>query len=373
MELEFWYDPTMPETMLKLEGNWMERNDIYGFLYMVQSLPLQNWLYPAGSWPGIQAHLESLSRGGGTRLTFFGRKADYDDLKHALSGMRDLTLTFEPWNTEDICRERLSEMKNLLRKLNLKDSPFPELVEIAAGLADEASVSADAASGPVDEASEPADGVCGSTDALSGLPDDVSGFPDEEGDPWLRTIRNEEEFRLACRTGFDCCRVEEEFLDSFEKLEVLKKLTASLKRPADSIVCVFETEKKKRQFADYAAMFGDCDYRFVLRTDAGWEDSLRYKYGDPIRLRRCLHRYLEILSCLKKVFETKPFLEQTKHSIEIRYGRNLDAFTDDPDWESCRSKLDWLTRKKVYLEDYERVAETRMTENVRLKYKEMEI
>ncbi|MCD8111045.1 MAG: hypothetical protein LUE14_13335 [Clostridiales bacterium] len=304
MKLEFWYDPIMPETMLKLEGNWMERNDIYGFLYMVQSLPLQNWLYPAGSWPGLQAHLESLSRGDRTELTFFGRKVDYEDLEKALSGMRELTLSFEPWDTKEIREERLGEMSELIKKMELKTSPFPE---------------------------------------HAGIPADP---PSDDGEFWLRSIRNEEDFYLACRAGSDCCRVEECFLDSFGKLEELKKLTVSLKRPADGIICVFETEKQRREFAGYAAMFKGCDYRFVLQSDSTWEKSLKQKYGEPLRLRRNLYWFQEIFTRLKKTFEGKSLLEMERESIEIRHDRKADEFSEDPDWKYCRAKQGWLDRKK---------------------------
>ena len=64
MKIEFWYDPVNPETMLKLEDRWLDKDDIYGFLYSVQSLPLQNWLYASGSWPGLKAHLSDLTRRG---------------------------------------------------------------------------------------------------------------------------------------------------------------------------------------------------------------------------------------------------------------------------------------------------------------------
>ena len=70
MKMELWYDPVNPETMLKVEERWLERDDIYGFLYPVQYLPLQNWLYPSGSWPGLAAHLGDLTRGEEISLIF---------------------------------------------------------------------------------------------------------------------------------------------------------------------------------------------------------------------------------------------------------------------------------------------------------------
>ena len=39
MKIEFWYDPVNPETMLKLEDRWLDKDDIYGFLYSVQVSP----------------------------------------------------------------------------------------------------------------------------------------------------------------------------------------------------------------------------------------------------------------------------------------------------------------------------------------------
>ena len=127
MKIEFWYDPVNPETMLKLEDRWLDKDDIYGFLYSVQSLPLQNWLYASGSWPGLKAHLSDLTRGEELTLIFFGRECDFEDLKTCLEGMPDLELFFEPWDVFGICKSRLAELPGVVEKLGLPESPFPEL------------------------------------------------------------------------------------------------------------------------------------------------------------------------------------------------------------------------------------------------------
>ena len=327
MKIEFWYDPVNPETMLKLEDRWLDKDDIYGFLYSVQSLPLQNWLYASGSWPGLKAHLSDLTRGEELTLIFFGRECDFEDLKTCLDGMPDLELFFEPWDVFGICKSRLAELPGVVEKLGLPESPFPELA--------------------------------------------CCSIQEETEAGWICSIENETQFREACRREGDCCAVSGQYLTSFEKLETLKQLTSSLKRPEDSILCIFSGQERRKQFADYAAMYPDCRYSFVMEGDTACRERLREKYGTAFSLRNRMRSYRNLYQQMEKCFRQKEALERQMREIELACGRDSDRYVSDTVWEDCRRKLEWAERKRTYVKDLCRLVYTQMTEDVELKYKEM--
>lgn len=329
MKMELWYDPVNPETMLKVEERWLERDDIYGFLYPVQYLPLQNWLYPSGSWPGLAAHLGDLTRGEEISLIFFGRRVDYEDLAECLSGMPELSLYYESWDAFQKCTARLCEIPEVMKKIELEKSPF-------------------------------------------GQP--VTGRPGEKQsteENWFQVIEDERTFRTACRSGGTCCVVGEEYLSSFEKLDTLKQLTTSLKRPADSIVCRFSDQENRKRYEDYAGMFPDYKYTFLLEGEDKFMEVLKEKYGNAFLLRNRLRYYRRLYEQIKSYFDQKTDLERQMKEIEVFHGKDPDRYIGDEQWEDCRGKLEWIERKRMYMDDFHRLVFNRMTEDVELKYKEM--
>ena len=76
MKIELWYDAVAQETDIRVNDIAIEKNDVFGFLYPVRNYPLQSWIYPNGSWKGIEYQIEELARGEEVALTFHGRKWD---------------------------------------------------------------------------------------------------------------------------------------------------------------------------------------------------------------------------------------------------------------------------------------------------------
>ena len=81
MKIELWYDSVVQETDIVVNGISIGKNDPYGFLYPVRNYPIQSWLYPNGSWKGIEHQIVDLARDENVELSFHGRKYDYDDLE----------------------------------------------------------------------------------------------------------------------------------------------------------------------------------------------------------------------------------------------------------------------------------------------------
>lgn len=320
MDVELWYDPVGPETRVRLDGQWMDGQDGFGFLYPVRSCLLQTWLAPGGSWTGLRQQLAELARGEPIVLAFHGRALDFADLDGALSGMEGLALSFQPWEPEKVWDGRLEQAELLLGRIMGRPSPRDPLP-------------------PSEE-----DG-CGAslypelTQRLDGL---LKG-PGEDG--WLEVLENEEDLSAACgRTG-TCCLVDGTLADSYDQLGRLKQLTRSMRRSPDMICCRLSSGEEARlaALAQYAAALPGMGFRFDC-TD-GWRRPMWEKYGHPflLRARRAALMQAEgaLLDCMagkQALRERRSQLAKLEKAKEIR-AREL------AEQELVRKKLHWIERK----------------------------
>ena len=76
MKIDLWYDPVQPETTVFLNGEPIDRHDIYGFLYPVRRYLLQSWLKASGSWPGLLEQLRGMARQEPLSVCFHGRRQE---------------------------------------------------------------------------------------------------------------------------------------------------------------------------------------------------------------------------------------------------------------------------------------------------------
>lgn len=248
MKIELWYDAVAQETDILINQVPVEKNDIYGFLYPVRNYPIQSWIYPNGSWKGLEYQILDLARDEVVELIFRGRRCDYEDLSGCLSENDRIALIFIEW---DICSRYDTLFSNLLSTLRNNDFLMRKLL---ASLNMEAGYAA-----PFEEA------------AVS---------PD-----WAYRIRNDMDLFDADGQKGCCCYVRDSFFTSYEKLQALLSLTRSLKIPADAIYCCFRDERKRDDYAYYARSFKRMNFRFCLENEDYLRDA-EQKYGLPFLVRR---------------------------------------------------------------------------------------
>lgn len=248
MKIELWYDAVARETDILINGVPVEKNDIYGFLYPVRNYPIQSWIYPNGSWKGLEHQMSDLARDEMIELTFHGRRCDYEDLGRCLLENDRIALRFIEW---DSCSRYDSLFSKLLSALKSNDCLIRERLSslnLEAGYAvdfEEAAVLSD----------------------------------------WVYRIHDDADLADACEEDCCCCFVYDDFFTCYEKLQALLTLTRSLKIPADAIYCCFFDERKKDDFAYYAQSFKRMNFRFCLEN-ADYAGDAESKYGIPFMVRQ---------------------------------------------------------------------------------------
>lgn len=249
MKIELWYDAAAQETDILINGAPVKKNDIYGFLYPVRNYPMQSWLYPNGSWKGLEYQIADLARDESVELTFHGRRCDYEDLGRCLSENNMILLEFAEW---DVCSRYDKLFLNLCTTLEGNDSMIRKLLS-SLGL-----------------------------DAGYVVDFDVSAVRTD----WAYGIRNDADLANAGENSANCCcYVYDSFFTSYEKLQALLSLTRSLKIPADAIYCCFRDRRKKDDYEYYARSFKKMHFRFCLES-SGYADDARNKYGIPFVVRQ---------------------------------------------------------------------------------------
>lgn len=260
MNIELWYDAVAMETDILINGVPVEKNDIYGFLYPVRNYPIQSWMYPNGSWNGIEYQIIELARDEQVELTFHGRKCDYKDLVVCLLENKAIDLHFAEW---DICGKYNKLFSNLLSSLKNNDSAIQKnlsSLKIATGYYVNFDVSID------------------------------------ESD-WAYSIRNDSDLADIDAIKNSCYYIYNSFLTSYEKLNSLLSLTRSLKIPADAIFCCFKSIHEKEAYEYYAKSFRQMNFRFYLETE-NYTEEAREKYGFPSIVRLKIEKCSELAKIL---------------------------------------------------------------------------
>ena len=93
MNIVLEYDPVTPHAAL--EQNGVAGSELFGPLSNVRGYPIQSWLEKRGAWPGLAKVLSDIGRGRALNFTFIGRRTDYRDVAGALSGMKEVSVSFQ--------------------------------------------------------------------------------------------------------------------------------------------------------------------------------------------------------------------------------------------------------------------------------------
>ncbi|MCI6996190.1 MAG: hypothetical protein MR936_05180 [Eubacterium sp.] len=254
MKIELWYDAVAQETDILINEVPIEKNDIYGFLYPVRTYPIQSWLYPNGSWKGIEYQLIDLARDEIIELLFHGRKYDYEDLSQCLSNHSMIKLKFEEWDVSNRYDDLFS---NILSTIRGNDAMIRKLL------------------------------------SSSKLDVDYAidfNIPDKEL-IWSYSINEDVDLLNVDNISSNSCYfVYDSFFTSYEKLQELLVLTRSLKIPANAIYCIFKDEQKKADYEYYAHSYKRMNFMFYLE-DSDYANKAKNKYGFPhivkLRIKYC--------------------------------------------------------------------------------------
>lgn len=312
MKIELNYDPVRPETMVCIDGQMTDRSDIYGFLYPVRHCLLQTWIYPSGSWSGLDWQLRELSRGEEIELTFVGRSEDFEDIQSALADMERLTLRLrqeDPLSAYGSLFSRMEEQLDLL----------------------------------LDEQTAP-----GEKKRLSDLfPEtaaEIRSVRCEVPQVWYQVISSEADYVQADQRELCCCIVGDTYLDSYEKLEKVNRLTRSMRRSQDMICCCMDDPQQQADFAHYAAQYENLRIRF--ETQERILPVLQRKYGDAYALRFRLRQYARILSLLRECYGKRDYIKSRRTQLAEERNRTLEQIRE---LEHCKVLLNWFSRKEPYL------------------------
>ena len=281
MKIDLYYDPSVPETRVRVDGQWTDPADIYGLFYPVRRHLLQAWLMPSGSWSGLARQLAEVARGDKVALTFHGREIDYADVAAALQDAQDTTLDFEAWTTppDRAAAPASARLMALLGEDTVMERDGDAVITRTGGELFE--------------------------DFAASL---ARRLPEKP--LWLSVISTDDDLERA-RLGGGCCLVESAWLDSYEKLPLLEGLTRSMRRAQDMIVCRLPGPEAAGDYERFNSQCGGIAARFVSLEDDSWRDELWAKYGEPIERAyghlddQAVRRAVEELLALKADVDAK--------------------------------------------------------------------
>ena len=311
MKIELHYDPVRPETRVRIDGQPVERTDIYGFLYPVRNYLLQTWLRTSGSWRGLAWQLQELSRGEAVELDFFGRAEDFEDVLAALPQTRAIRMRFHQ-------EDPLSGYASLFAQV---EEQLDKLLDVHAGNGEKKTLS----------------------DIYPDVVDTIRSLRAEPEEPWLCDIRSDEDYRAADRQTMCCCVVRGEYLDSYEKLDGLRMLTRSMRRSQDMICCCLEDPDRWVDFAHYAAQY-ELGFRFAEYREG--LAALQRKYGSAHVLRSRYAAYARIAQVLRQCYDRYDAVKSQRSAL-AKIQKPTAQQIRELAW--CKSVLNWFDRKKPYL------------------------
>jgi len=261
MKIELWYDAVAQETDILINGIPVAKNDVYGFLYPVRNYPLQSWLYPMGSWKGIEYQIKDLARDENVELVFHGRKTDYDDVCKSLVECSIIKLSFVEW---DICKQYDKLFSNLISALKNNDATMRKLL----------------------------------SSLKSNFTYKVDFDVSAKGSNWAYHIYNDSDLDKAGDVSEKSCYfVHDSFFTSYDKLHVLLSLTRSLLIPADAIYCCFKSMQTQQEYEYYAQSFKRMMFKFCSETN-DFSEEAKNKYGLPAIVKSKIEKCGEISKML---------------------------------------------------------------------------
>lgn len=311
MKIELYYDPVRPETTVCIDGVITDKADIYGFLFPVRHCLLQTWLRPSGSWSGLKWQLRELARGEEMELTFYGREEDFADVQDALRGTEGLALNHEPIDPQERYVPHFAQMEELIARILDENTGHSDRKTMA--------------------------------DLFPQIHAQVCMARREGDAPWLYGIANDADYAQADQAAFCCCLVEEEYLDSFEKLDTLIGLTRSMRRGQDMICCCVQDDEKRADFAHYAAQYDDMRIRFDTKEHGS--KALQSKYGQAFVLRSTLGRYEACIAALEQCWRLWAGIDKRKTELAKMSNKTVEQIRE---LEHSKLIANWFDRKSPY-------------------------
>lgn len=289
MKIELWYDAVAQETDILINDVPVRKNDIYGFLYSVRNYPIQSWLYPHGSWKGIEYQLTDLARDEKIELIFNGRKCDFDDLQECLSENKKIHLNFVEW---DICRRYDELFSELLSTLENNDSIMQVVLAQS------------------------------QSDFAYNVDFDLS----DDGSNWAYHIYNDDDLMNAVEAQNNrCCYIHDSYFTSYEKLHDLLPLTRSLKVPADAIYCCFKDEQTKNDYQYYADSYKRLKFTFCCENE-NHSDEAETKYGLPAMVRLKIEKSCEVCETLISAYLQ---IKECTQADFIQFKKNIVSLNEE--------------------------------------------
>ena len=320
MKIELTYDPVGPELMVKVDDQIIDGGDIFGFLYPVRNCILQTWLEPSGSWPGLVSQLRELSRGEEIQLSFRGRRCDYDDLVKVVAPMDEVHTSFVQWESVSENKKRVQDIMQSLAQL--LDAPSKNVKQ--------------------GKLSVPAT----SKAFLTHFPEQAKRVQEVlkcSQSSWYSRISSSKEFTEADQKAYQCCIVTEEFFSSYESLDQLVKLTRSMRRSPDMILCCFDDVQTCRDYSFYAQQYGNMGFRFEIGNKSNWEKTLYNKYGVAYELNQQLLLFRKVLHIVEECYDQEEKLMARRASL-VGSGKKAEQ-------EQLKQKCTWLHTKESYYKD----------------------
>ncbi len=278
MKIELWYDAVARETDILINGIPVEKNDVYGFLYPVRNYPIQSWLYPNGSWKGIEYQIKDLARDESVELVFHGRKTDYDDVCKCLVECSIIKISFVEW---DICERYDKLFSSLLSTLKSNDDTMRRLL----------------------------------SSLRSNFTYKVDFDVSVKDSNWAYHIYDDPDLDKAGDVSEkSCCFVHDSFFTSYDKLQDLLSLTRSLLVPADAIYCCFKSSQTQQEYEYYAQSFKRMAFKFCSEARDISEEA-KNKYGLPALVKSKIKKCGEILKILCSAYS------EMKESTREEFGK----------------------------------------------------
>lgn len=307
MKIELWYDAVAQETDTLVNSVAVEKNDVFGFLYPVRNYPLQSWIYPNGSWKGIEYQIEELARDEDVDLTFHGRKCDYDDLCKCLSENSRITMRYVEW---DICGRYDNLFSELLRALKQNDAVIRAQMS-----------------------------------AIKCTTSYHVDFNVSEADArWAYSIVNDKDLAEADEfRETRCYYVHSSFFTSYEKMQELLSLTRSLKIPEDAVYCCFADKDTKDAYQYYARAHKRMRFQFCLE-ETSYPHEAKLKYGHPYIVKQKMGKCSELTSVLQVAYQTVKESTQAEFNILKKSIVNLNRQDKDrySRIKQLRDSIDWF-------------------------------
>lgn len=294
MDIEIDYNPYIPRTSLKINGN--PSDTIYGALFPVRRYVMQTWINQNGAWKGLEKVLGDIARGRRFTLVFRGRDIDYEDVVTALGGI-DAELAHIPVYGS---AEEKSFIDTMMQKLCLlEDYPNREVAAKAKDILDS---------------------------RIEAVKDEFFGLADAH------------KLREVLKNSRRLVMIEADIFLELEKT-VQKCLHGSFIRPAGS-VAVMANHRAQAEKYNHAREYGIN----VLCKGDGEIEALREKYSVPEAVGKEYQVMRRLAELTGELFERREVLRRRNRLI-----RDSDNEISDKEYAGNADEIRWIQRNEAVL------------------------